>query len=298
MPAGGAPTPSPGQVANLTAASSSANSIALTWSAPAFGGPVASYTVSYRVSGAASWNVGGAGVTSTQFSVAALAPGSSYDFMVTAINGSLSGAASNIVTAATSPSTGAVLAPTGLTASNVSSNSITLLWTAPSGGGVQSYTVQYRVAGTSTWSGQSESLAGLSYTVTGLASNQSYDCQVTAVSPTGSTATSSTIAVTTAAESVSVQAISWNVVPNSTFVHGSGVVGVNAHVTPASAAVRFGLSNSTVVAPASWTSGTYVNTDLWGAYIPTPAAAGTWFAWAEGMDGSAATVYSAGITVT
>jgi len=35
----------------------------------------------------------------------------------------------------------------------------------------------------------------------------------------------------------------------------------------------------------------YVNTDLWGQYVPTPATAGTWYAWAEGSDGSASTVY-------
>ena len=30
----------------------------------------------------------------------------------------------------------------------------------------------------------------------------------------------------------------------------------------------------------------YVNTDLWGAYVSTPAAAGIWYAWVEGTDGS------------
>jgi hypothetical protein len=43
---------------------------------------------------------------------------------------------------------------------------------------------------------------------------------------------------------------------------------------------------------------TYVNTDLWGQYMPTPATAGTWYAWAEGTDGSAASVYSTPFTVT
>jgi hypothetical protein len=41
----------------------------------------------------------------------------------------------------------------------------------------------------------------------------------------------------------------------------------------------------------------YVNTDLWGAYVPTPTVAGTWYVWAEGLDGSASTFSPAGITV-
>ena len=43
---------------------------------------------------------------------------------------------------------------------------------------------------------------------------------------------------------------------------------------------------------------TFVNTDLWGAYVSTPATAGTWYAWVEGTDGSRPTVYSTAFTVT
>ena len=42
----------------------------------------------------------------------------------------------------------------------------------------------------------------------------------------------------------------------------------------------------------------YVNTDLWGAYVSTPASAGTWYAWVEGTDGSTPTVYPTPFTVT
>ena len=41
-----------------------------------------------------------------------------------------------------------------------------------------------------------------------------------------------------------------------------------------------------------------VNTDLWGAYVPTPATAGLWYAWVEGTDGSRPTVYPTPFTVT
>lgn len=42
----------------------------------------------------------------------------------------------------------------------------------------------------------------------------------------------------------------------------------------------------------------YVNTNLWGAYVSTPATAGTWYAWVEGIDGSLPTVCPAPFTVT
>jgi hypothetical protein len=43
---------------------------------------------------------------------------------------------------------------------------------------------------------------------------------------------------------------------------------------------------------------TFVNSDLWGQYLPTPATAGSWYAWAQGTDGSNPTVYPTSFTVT
>jgi hypothetical protein len=47
-----------------------------------------------------------------------------------------------------------------------------------------------------------------------------------------------------------------------------------------------------ILMPPGSAKSTYalVNTDLWGAYVTTPAAPGTWYAWAEGLDGSGPTV--------
>jgi hypothetical protein len=41
-----------------------------------------------------------------------------------------------------------------------------------------------------------------------------------------------------------------------------------------------------------------INSDFWGAFVATPASAGTWYAWVEGTDGSAPTVYPVAFTVT
>jgi hypothetical protein len=55
-----------------------------------------------------------------------------------------------------------------------------------------------------------------------------------------------------------------------------------------------------VLMPPGSAKSTYtsVNTDLWGQYMPTPATAGTWYVWAEGTDGSAASAYPTSFTVT
>ena len=54
-----------------------------------------------------------------------------------------------------------------------------------------------------------------------------------------------------------------------------------------------------VLMPPGSAKSTYtsVNTDLWGAYVSTPAVAGTWYAWVEGTDGSRQTVYPPAFTV-
>ena len=95
-----------------------------------------------------------------------------------------------------------------------------------------------------------------------------------------------------------VTSITWNLAPSGPYVHGSGSIGINAHVTPSSAAVQFGFSTSATVPPVSWVAGSFVTSDIWAAYVNTPATAGTWYAWAQGTDGSASTVYPTGFTVT
>jgi len=55
-----------------------------------------------------------------------------------------------------------------------------------------------------------------------------------------------------------------------------------------------------VLMPPGSAKSTYasVNSDLWGAYVSTPATAGTWYAWVEGIDGRTPVVYPVAFTVT
>lgn len=186
-----------------------------------------------------------------------------------------------------------------LAATAQASSSVTLSWQAPTAGGMpSSYTVQYRIAGASNWPMSTASLSGTSQTITSLSPSTAYDFSVVAVNAAGSGPPSAIVTIRTAAPAGTVTAIAWNVAPVGNYLHGSGAIGVNVHVTPATAAVQFGFSSSTTMAPSSWVAGSIVNTDLWGAYVPTPSAAGQWYGWASGTDGSAPTVYAAAFTVT
>jgi Fibronectin type III domain len=188
---------------------------------------------------------------------------------------------------------------TGLSASSPTASSIALAWSVPSsGGGASSYTVQYRVSGGSAWTIFAFGLSTTTEIVTGLAAATAYDFQVSAVNATGSGLASTVASASTVSASGTVTSITWNMVPSGSYTHGVGSIGVNAHVNPAIATVQFGFSTSSTTPPANWTVATYVNTDLWGAYVATPAAAGIWYAWVEGMDGSQQSVYPIAFTVS
>ncbi len=207
----------------------------------------------------------------------------------------------NIIYAAVSGTTSSLLAPgqvTGLVAGTTTSNSIAVSWSVPATGGAPvNYTVQYRTSGAATWLTWSPAPTGTSVTLTGLTTSTSYDIQVTAMNASGSGLASSTLTVVTPTTAL-VTAITWNLAPVGPYAHATGSIGVNVLVTPASSAVQFGFSTSTTVPPATWTLGTLVSGNIWAAYVNTPATAGTWYAWAEGTDGSAATAYATGFTVT
>ena len=209
--------------------------------------------------------------------------------------------AGNIIFATLSGTAGTLLAPgqvTGLSAGTITPTSIAATWTAPAAGGAPAtYTVQYRVAGATVWINASTAVTGTSFVLTGLAAATSYNIQILAVNASGPGPASSILTANTLATAL-VSSITWNLAPSGPYARSVGSIGVNVHVNPATATVQFGFSTSATVQPASWVTGSFVNTDLWAAYVSTPATAGIWYAWAKGMDGSAPTVYATGFTVT
>lgn len=286
----------PGQVTGLSTTAITSNSVALTWAAPS--PSASSYNVQYRITGTTSWTAL-APVTASNCLVGALASGTSYDFAVSGVNAGGTGSPSAILSVSTSASLSAPGQATGLAGTNATSSSISLTWSAPSSGGSPSgYTVQYRVTGAQNWNTATSGLNTTSYAVTSLSAATSYDFQVFATNAAGAGSPSAVFATSTLASSTSITAVTWNVVPSGSYVHGSGAIGVNAHIAPATAPVQFGFSSSAITPPTNWTVASYVNTDLWGAYVPTPASAGAFYVWVEGTDGSMPTPYATPFTVT
>lgn len=293
---GGSSLGVPGQVSDLAISSESASTVILTWAAvsPA---PI-SYTVEYRISGTAVWSTAPS-ITIPECTVTGLLAATSYDFTVSATNSAGVGIPSLPVTATTSVDPGAPGQVTGLATSNSTSSGMSLTWLSPkSGGTVSSYTVQYRLSGTTTWSATAAGVTTASFTTTGLLPATSYDFEVLAVNAAGAGPMSGVVTASTTAASNSITSITWNTVPSGSYTIGNGAIGVNAHITPSSAPAQFGFSTSTTIPPTGWTIGNYVNTDLWGTYVDTPSATGTWYVWAEGTDGSMPTVYPTGFSVT
>lgn len=285
----------PGQVTGLASSATTSSSVTVSWQAPASGGAVISYIVQYRVTGTSAWTSTSPVTSTTSYQISSLQSGTSYDICVQAENGAGAGTASAVMTVSTATAVQSTAPPqvTGVTATASSSTAIAVTWSAQTGtGAATSFTVRYRVSGTTTWSGSATGLTGTSTTISGLAASTSYDVCVIGVNDAGSGTASSAVTTQTLAAAASVTSITWNVGPSGPYTHGSGAIGVNAHVSPSTSAIQFGISQSSATPPTSWTEATYVNSDLWGAYLATPATAGTYYAWAEGLDGSATTVSS------
>ena len=296
---GSAATMAPGAVSGLSASSVTASGASLSWSAPLSGGAVSTYTIQYRVTGTATWISAGQTSGATLFTISGLQPVTAYDLTVIPANNIGPGPASSVLPITTLSGLSVPGAPAAVQITNITATGMTCSWTAPTIGGTGIvYTVQYRVSGQSTWSVAASGLSATIMNITSLSPSTAHDIQITASNSAGSGPVSALVTAMTIAVAGLVSSITWNVPPSGTFQHGSGVLGINVHVTPTTAPVQFGYSTSPAVPPTTWVAGVHVNSDLWGAYVPVPATAGTWYAWAAGTDGSAPAVYATPFTVT
>jgi hypothetical protein len=292
MPTMIAVTAVPGPVSGLATSITTATTITVSWQSPSSGGATASYIVQFRFTGTTSWTNSSV-VSATTCQLSALQSATSYDIVVVAQNAIGAGAASTILTVVTASAVLPTL-PTqvsGLAATPTSSSSIQLSWSSQTGtGAATSFTVQYRVTGSSSWTFSVSGVTGTGDTISGLSAATSYDFSIIGVNSAGAGSASVTVSAVTLSASGSVSSITFNLLPSGSYTHGSGAIGVNAQISPAASPVQFGFSLSATTPPSSWTTATLVNNSLWGAYVPTPAAAGSWYTWGEGLDGSARTV--------
>ncbi len=190
-----APSSAPNPVTGLATNSATATTVTLSWSTPS-GPAVAFYVAQYRITGSnGGFTAAASGITGTSYTVTGLVPSTEYDFEVYAVNSAGSSTPSGIATGATTiyaPGT-----PTGLTVGTPTQTTVPLSWIAPtSGGAVATYTVQYRVTGSGSWT-MIAGLIGTSYTVPGLSAGTPYDFQVCAVNGGGFSAFTATTTATT-----------------------------------------------------------------------------------------------------
>ncbi len=160
-----------------------ANSVALTWAAPA--GGATTYSVQYSTNGFGTW-VTTTAAAGTARTVTGLAGGVLYSFRVVANNATGTGLPSGAVNATTLP--GIPLAPTALVFSNVTVSTVTASWTASAG--ATSYDVSVNGAA-------AVNVATPTRTLTGLTTNTTYAFSIRARNAAGLSAAALTGSVVT-----------------------------------------------------------------------------------------------------
>ena len=289
----------PGIVACLIASNVTSTGLTLSWTTPTSGATPTGYTLQLRPSGSTTWSVVAQNIAAQSFAVTGLSASTSYDLVVIASNGAGASAPSAVLTIATAATSSVPGQVGNVSVVAQSSTSILISWAAPTVGNPPfTYTVQYRVSGSATWSGSIPNVTTTSLTINGLIAATTYELAVIPSNSAGSGPLSAIATCATAHQAGAVTAITWNMPPSGSYTHGSGSIGMNVHVNPASAAVQFGFSTSSTTPPTTWTGALQVNTDLWGAYVSVPSTPGQYYAWAEGTDGSCQTVFSTPFTVT
>ncbi|MCL2640063.1 MAG: fibronectin type III domain-containing protein [Phycisphaerales bacterium] len=176
----------------ITATVTTATSITLGWTAQS---GLSSYTLQYRAVGTETWTTRSPapGTSASSITVSGLTSSTQYEFRLTA-NTADGSAPSEIIRVWTNP-----IAPQSFTSTATTPNSVALSWTAQAG--LTSYTLQYRISGTSTWTTWTPApgTSATSATITGLDPSTLYNFQLIATNASGS-ATSTALSVRTPPE--------------------------------------------------------------------------------------------------
>ena len=185
----------PGTPGTPSASNVTASSLSLSWTASS--GTVTNYQVE-RATGATSTTFTQVGTpTAASFNDSGLAANTTYRYRVRATNSVGNSAYSAITNVTTSTTTPTVPGTPGTpTASNVTSSSATLSWTA-STGTVTNYQIERATGATSTTFAQVGTSTTPTFTNTGLAANTTYRFRVRATNSAGNSAYSGIVNVTT-----------------------------------------------------------------------------------------------------
>ncbi|MFC5470742.1 endo-1,4-beta-xylanase [Cohnella suwonensis] len=186
---GGSTTPTaPAAPAGLTATAGNAQ-VALSWTASS---GAASYNVKRAAANGGPYTTVAAGVEATSYADAGLTNGTTYDYVVSAVNGA--GESANSAQASAKPSAPTVpAAPTGLTAT-AGNAQVALSWTVSSG--ATSYTVKRAPTSGGPFANVATGVTATSYTNTGLTNGTTYFYVVSAANSAGESANSAQVSAT------------------------------------------------------------------------------------------------------
>ena len=159
---------------NITTTSSTAS-----WS-PVSG--AYSYEVDYKAASSGLWINIASGLTSTSWGLAAMSPGTSYDWRVRA--NCSSGASAYTQTQFTTLSSTSCNAPSGLSTLNITTNSATATWNPVSG--ANSYDVDYKASSSGSWINIASGTTATSWSLLGMPAATSFDWRVRANCSSGS----------------------------------------------------------------------------------------------------------------
>lgn len=163
------------------------NSVNLSWSAV---NGATSYVVEYKLASGSIWSQQNS--ATNNISLSGLSANSVYNWRVSTVcgqNSSVQSPTFNFTTLQTQTCN----APTGLNASNISSTSAQLSWSAVNG--ATGYIVEYKLSSASIWS--QENTSSNNVTISPLASNSAYDWRVQSICSSGPGAISTTQGFTT-----------------------------------------------------------------------------------------------------
>ncbi len=165
--------------AGLISSAITSSSATVSWTAVS---AATSYAVDYKLNSSSTWTSFSTAQTGTSANLSGLTASSIYDWRVSATcpSGTTAPSAAQFTTNAPA----VCIAPTGLTASSITTSSATVSWIAVSG--AVSYAVDYKLNTSSTWLSFSTAQTGTSASLTGLTTSSLYNWRVTTNCSSGS----------------------------------------------------------------------------------------------------------------
>ncbi|MFT3681729.1 MAG: fibronectin type III domain-containing protein [Ferruginibacter sp.] len=155
----------------LSSSAITSSSATISWTAVT---AATSYAVDYKLNSSSAWTSLSTAQTGTTSSLSGLTAASLYDWRVSATcpSGTTAFTAAQFTTSAAAVCN----APSGLTASSITSSTATVSWTAVSG--ANSYDVDYKLSSASTWTNAATATTSTSVSLSALTASSVYDYRV------------------------------------------------------------------------------------------------------------------------